>query len=290
MKGGSTSDREQVHGKGGQEHRALDQSLRGGRTPGISTSSIPGNATLLLIGEAVLPMSATATTNGFAVQVHSNAPVRIDLHTSTNDALSRMLAEFAKVRVAAPALHVALGGTFQQPQGTIQISADSLAPASMTNDTLPELKNARAEIVFDLEAVQLREFRGNIAGQPITASGEVPIAAHGEWRSRLQLDKARAELRMPSADLAAFAPFATNLLAPRGTMEVNATLNPGMQVGGFIRVTDASDLCSRCPHSISSMRRSTPRTARAMASPRTCSRTISRPRCTRTSDAGPTSA
>ncbi len=204
-----------------------------------TTNSVTRN-NAVIHGEAVLPLAAIGSSNGFVLQIHSNAPLRVDLHTSTNGVLARLVEQFAKLRVTTPALNVALGGTLERPQGTMHFSADSVAPLTMTNRPLPELKAVRAEVEFNLQSVRLKKLRATIAGQSMEAHAEIPIAAKGDLKTRLQIDKAQGQLRMPSADLAAFVPFATNLLAPRGTLDVTVALQPGMQLSGNILISNAA--------------------------------------------------
>lgn len=192
----------------------------------------------LITGNALLPVTILATTNGFAMNVHSNAPLNIDLSTATNAAIEELLASF--VDVEQPSLQLSLGGTLEKPRGMIDLAARSLEPITLTNRPLPEVKNVRAHIAFNLDEVVLRQLRATIQGQPMTASATVPIADGGSWRERLKIEEARGELNLPSADIAAFAPFATNFLAPRGTLDVNLSLQPGMQLSGQLSITNAA--------------------------------------------------
>ncbi len=155
-------------------------------------------------------------------------------------ALRSLLVEFAKVRAVDPSVQVSLGGTIRQPQGTIQLSAASIAPFAMTNGALPQLKDLRADIALNLNEIRLQELRAMLAGQSIVGTAVIPITDRGDWKSRVQLDKGRADLRMAGAELAAFAPFATNLLAPRGTLDVDIALRPGMELSGHISVKNAA--------------------------------------------------
>ena len=197
-------------------------------------------AEALVHGRAILPITASGTKSGFSFSLHSNAPIEVKFHTATNHLLRELLATFTKADLRNPSMQVALGGTVSRPQGTIEISADSLALPSITNQPLPELKDLRANIEMSPEMIRLRELRATLFGQSMFATAEVPVADGREWRHRLRSDKAHASVQIPSADLAAFAAFATNVLAPRGMLDVSLALEPGMHLSGHISISNAA--------------------------------------------------
>ncbi len=177
------------------------------------------------------------------VLIDKNAPLALDAHTQPNSPFWQNLAHATGITLESPLINARLEGTFQKPAANASIAISRLSfdkarwpkrfPKLPDLPPLPPINDLAAAITTDGSTLDLVQFALRIAGQPVTAS------------ARFTLDKTLAPkletLNFSSnADLAALAPYAGSILAPRGRLQIDINLATGRPLEGRIQLHDAA--------------------------------------------------
>ena len=105
---------------------------------------------------------------------------------------------------------------------------------------IPPLKNIEARIVLDRQRAHVELLSFLVEEQPVTMQGEVPFEFGKSLGDVVQWDKARAQVEIKDAKVAAAARFFPTILLPQGTVNVSARLDPGLQVHGELQLRGAA--------------------------------------------------
>lgn len=173
-----------------------------------------------------------------------NAPMDFTAATRPDAAFWNYLAETTGLLIERPQINLELSGNWQSPQGKITLRVPRIATKpERIKIKLPEAEAIDGLIELDRGQVTLRKLSAAIAGQQIQMEGHLPMQKGGlsalkdmSWRKIIQ--EATGRVQIPGADIAALAPYAPELIAPKGRLEVDVTFAEG-EVGGFIRVENA---------------------------------------------------
>lgn len=131
-----------------------------------------------------------------------------------------------------------LNGSLQSPQGRVTTRVTSLSRDSSTAGARwPEVRDLGMDLALDGATARLNALRFAVEGQPVEVSGSVPLgetieaalAGHLRWPDWRQ---AGLQLRLSQAPVAAFTNYLPAVLAPRGTVSVEARLLPGLRAAG----------------------------------------------------------
>lgn len=179
------------------------------------------------------------------MRIDRDAPLEIVAATAPNAAFWSELAALTGFTLEDPRVSANVKGTWRRPQGDVRLQAARVAvdPARFERP-LPTIEDLNVALVAALDAVRLETFALRVEGQAITAGGTLPVG-EADWSEvfaePLAFARRGAELRLeiPDADLAAFARFLPDVLAPKGRLQVEASYRGG-EIGGNVRLRDAA--------------------------------------------------
>lgn len=179
------------------------------------------------------------------LQIDESGAVALDATAAPNAAFWQKLAELSGVGLLEPKAEAHVKGTWRQPQGQLTLTAARLAvdPKRVTRP-LPAIERIDVSVTGDRRGVTLERFSIQVEGQPVRASGLLPIP-EGSWAEVLKAPLAAAErgadftVELPPAEVAVFARFLPAVLAPQGRIEANLSYRQG-GVHGFVRLHDAA--------------------------------------------------
>jgi len=173
-----------------------------------------------------------------------NAPLDFTAATQPDAAFWTYLAETTGLMIERPQMNLELSGKWQTPSGriTFQLPRIAVNPERFKRK-LPVAEEVAGLIELDRGQIALRRLSATIAGQPLQMEGRLPVPKGGlsalkdaSWKQLVQ--DATGRLQISGAELAAFAPYAPDLLAPKGRLDVDVTFSEG-KANGFVRVDNA---------------------------------------------------
>ncbi len=202
----------------------------------ISTSNQP-----VATAHGFLPVTLQPGNPQGLVQARPDGPVRLQVMTQPRAVFWNYLAQRTGLVLQEPDLQANLSGTWSAPQGRVTLRAAKIQDIR-AKQPLPPLENLRAMLVLDRQVARLEEFTLSVAGQPMTATGQIPLGPRLWADHKLQLPdwrQATGRLQVEHAQLAALAPFFPKLLSPQGILDVNLALRPGGNLEGVATVDGA---------------------------------------------------
>ena len=179
------------------------------------------------------------------LRIDENGAVVLDATAAPNAAFWQKLAAVSGVELKEPDAVANVKGTWKSPEGTVSFKAARVAidPKKVTRP-LPTVEQIDVRVSADRDAVRLDAFSFAVEGQPVRASGRLPVPG-GRWadlfKQPLEVARRGADLRLevPEADVAVFSRFLPAVLAPKGRLEANVTFQNG-NLGGFVKLRDAA--------------------------------------------------
>lgn len=151
----------------------------------------------------------------------------------------------AGLRVEGARVEGELSGSLQSPHGRLNAR---LAAVSRDGATLtarwPELRDLEIDLTLDAATARLKALRFEIEGQPVVVSGTLPLGEMVEAVRAARLPRpdwrdASLQVRLEQAPVAAFTNYLPAVLAPRGTIHVDAQLLPGLRAAGELTLEGA---------------------------------------------------
>jgi translocation and assembly module TamB len=166
----------------------------------------------------------------FRAETLPQAPIWADLNRLTGFDLRR------------PSALITLEGTLERPRGVLEASVQELTFHDPERP-LPTLRQLEARATLDADQIRLENLALLVEGQPVRAWGTLPLG-EAFWRGlggeNLLPNWENADLRLEidHAQLAPFARFAPEMLAPQGRLDLSLHYRPGPNLFGTLRVTD----------------------------------------------------
>ena len=190
-------------------------------------------------GHGVLPLTIEPGRAPNIINVQMDQPVDFSASTRTNAAFWNEMASLVGIRFDAPQLELNISGTPRTPQGKVTLTARRIEFLKSMNAL--RLEQLTANLTIDQSRAKLDEFKALVQGQPITATGEFPLTGKlfGDFRTMIDLDRSTAHVAATNAQLVAFAPLLSNVLAPRGRVSFDLSVEPKRQINGSLTLTDA---------------------------------------------------
>lgn len=192
-----------------------------------------------------LPMVVTVDPTP-RLALDETAPLELTASTEPDSPLWATLTAFTGLQLEAPSARADLQGTLRQPRGELQVSAArlSLAPGR-SRFPMPELADLALALRFDREAATLANFSAKLDGQPVQASGRLPMgdeAWQQLWRAPAKVDwrKAEARVEIPEAELAPLARRFPALVTSQGRLRARVELAPGGIFSGSLHLDGAA--------------------------------------------------
>lgn len=199
----------------------------------------------VILGSGHLPLSVWLQ-DAPLLRIREEGDLAFALTSQPNPAFWQQLAEITGVLLEQPGVRADLRGTWNRPEGELQIQADRVTVDALRWDRpVPEISGLTLHLRGDGGGLILDEFHVQIAGQAVRARGRLPVEV-GEWdqarEAPLEFLRRSGELRIeiPDAEVAALARYAPGYLAPVGRLQVDLQMNPGSELSGFIRLQGAA--------------------------------------------------
>lgn len=178
--------------------------------------------------EAVLPVHLGPGYKKW-MEVDEAGEVRVRAQSYPQAELWRQLEELTQLVIRNPAINLEITGTKRLPQVDLEVQIQEVRPAK-PNPKLPALREFETEVHYDGQLLELERLQGLVEGQLVQASAEMPFYLDEPWRQ--QLVKARGRFQIPKMDLTPILQPWTNLLIPRGQLQADIMLEPGLKWGG----------------------------------------------------------
>lgn len=168
------------------------------------------------------------------------------LQLKENLAVWEALNAHTQIDVRNPRLEVDIAGTWRQPRGEGYLGIDQIvfSAEAGSDSPWPVVSEIEAKLVDDGTGLVVDPLTAKVDGQVITFQGELPFTPE-EW-SRLSADpmaffrdEGRGRIKIPRAELAAFAKFLPAYLVPTGELEVDLSYAPEAGTNGRIQLQNA---------------------------------------------------
>lgn len=230
---------------GGGRMAAVNTATRGDRE-GLRIEALratEGNDTVVN-ASGFLPVTLTPAAPNW-LNIDEGGAVTLDATAAPNAAFWQKLAELSGVGLEDPKAEAHVKGTWRQPQGQLTLTAARLSvdPKRVTRP-LPSIERIDVAVTGDRRGVTLDRFAIHVEGQPVRASGLLPIP-DGSWADVVNAPLAAVErggnltVEFPAADVAVFSRFLPEVLAPQGRIEAKLSYKEG-GVHGYVRLQDAA--------------------------------------------------
>lgn len=148
--------------------------------------------------------------------------------------------------VERPELDLQLTGSAATPNGRLRFTAEKIRSAnSLAGFELPALEGPRIEVNLDESGLLRADGEGRLAGQRGVLTARLPLDLAGLTNGTVAFDRSlleplEASLRLPAWDLAPLAAMFPDYLSPQGTLDVTATVQPGLAINADLWVTNAA--------------------------------------------------
>lgn len=183
-----------------------------------------------------LPLTLTPG-GGTLVHIKPEGAVAWDASVVPDSAVWDQLAELAGIELKLPRAELHVRGTWAQPEGSVELAAArvAIAPGKIARH-FPPVDDFELRLTGNRSQAVLERLTARVEGQLIQASARVP-APRGGWQTlasdplaALSPD-AEGRLEIPSAEIAAFRDFLPGMIAPAGTLEIDAAWRDGALAG-----------------------------------------------------------
>ena len=179
------------------------------------------------------------------LHIDEMGPVVIEATAAPNAAFWQKLAALSGVELKEPQASAKVKGSWRLPEGqvTLQAARLSIDPKRIARP-LPAIERIDVSITGDRQGVKLDRFSINVEGQPVRATGRLPVPEDG-WAEVIKSPWAAAtrgsdlQLEIPEAEVAVFARFLPAVLAPQGRFQATLAYQDG-GINGFVRLRDAA--------------------------------------------------
>ncbi len=222
---------------GGKNSAALSAALRGDET-GLRIEELSvieeGKAVVGAIGKIPLRVNPTAAQ---LWEFLPDGELALNVTTAPTARFWTQLGEFTGLAVQAPEAVARVTGTWARPQGTINLKAARVTADPLRfKQPLPTVEALDLELAADTGGVRLVRLAAGIEGQAVRASARMPVAADtwrgfasGRWPGLRPGTEARIDL--PEGEIAAFARFLPEWVAPRGRLAADVSFRNGTLEG-----------------------------------------------------------
>jgi translocation and assembly module TamB len=181
-----------------------------------------------------------------SVQIEPGGALIIEAATDSNTAFWGKIEALTGVRFKEPHATAHMTGTWARPSGEIRVTAAQVAvDPQRFRRPLPAVDALDIVLTGDRGVLKLDTFSAKIEGQEVRAQGRLPID-DGGW-DKLRQDplafaqgNAEVHLEVPDAELAAFTPFLSPCLAPKGRLQLDLNYSAGGSLKGFLKLHDAA--------------------------------------------------
>lgn len=203
----------------------------------ISNLAVVDSGGPLVTASGFLPLTVHPGSGGDLVRLESSRPIQFSAQASSTSALWQEIGRKAGVDFKGPELSFHAEGTPESPRGGFSVKLDQLVVRS-TNAPPVELRNLVLRTEFDRKEARIELARVLVQGQPVEATGTLPLG--WQFWSRFptnpvpDLGEAELRLRLQQAPISAFALLYPKLLAPEGQVQADLALRQGGAYGEVV--------------------------------------------------------
>lgn len=213
-----------------------------GNASGISISNlvVSSQARPVVNGSGFLPVTLWPEQGKSGFHIETNGSFQAELATTPNPRFWSQFSALGPVQITEPSAHLSVSGNLSSPQGHLEFGIRQAKVHLRPN--LPELsiQDIQARVNLSQQGISLQQLHFLAEGQPITVNATLPWPAKFEkWRQAFDWSNITAQISIPRAEIAPLAPFATNIIAPKGHFSIYLTSNKGI-LSGEATVFDAA--------------------------------------------------
>ncbi len=216
----------------------------GGDAEGISILKAVGGteSEAVVTGKGFLPITFEPANASNLIQVLPKQRIDFLAETTPNPQFWERVARWVGADFRDPNISIALSGTVDSPTGKVRASAKEIVlKFGKPGQPIPRFENLVADFDLVRDRVALNRFEILVEGQPVRATGELPLPKKFDapWKEILDWRKANANLQIVDAQIASFARLFPELVAPLGTFNLDVRAARG-QLDGELRLEDAA--------------------------------------------------
>jgi len=197
-----------------------------------------------ITGNGALPVTISPASHPF-LAVNSDAAMSFSAATRPDARFWRYFADATGLMFEHPQLNLELSGTWRAPRGKITLQMPRVAPLpDRFKRKIPEAEGVDVLVELDRDQIVLNKLSASVDGQQVQLDGRLPIPKGGvqalknsSWKQLVR--QATGHMQLPSAELSAIAAYAPTLIAPKGRLSIDVSLDHG-QARGFLRIENAA--------------------------------------------------
>jgi translocation and assembly module TamB len=226
---------------------SMQGSLRGGpagaEADRVIVSSKSGEVVSI---HGTMPITIVpGSTNGW-LNLNEEKPIDLRAVTTPNKIFWDGLTGLIGFQLSDPLVDLSLRGTLSRPEGVAYLKAERLEWKVSTNTIAPPtMERVQVAASFEQGRVQLKTFSVELEGQPVRASGELPLGKHF-WTELVRKgelpdwQQSRGRLEIVDARLDLFARYLPKVLSPQGRLSLEVEIQPGARLAGQLEITNAA--------------------------------------------------
>jgi len=208
----------------------------------ISNASVSRSGSTIASAKGSLPLRLLPGSGWRAFEFLTNSPVAFAVETWPDRQVWDEIGRLTGLEYRSPNVQAKLEGTWKSLEGFIRADIAALK-LSRTNQPLPELQDLHLIARINHSSARIEQFTFQVQKQHLRAEGQIPLGdgyrgALGksywpDWR------QARARIVGDRIAIAAFEPLFPTLLSPQGEIKLDLNLNPGLNLGGGLQISNA---------------------------------------------------
>ncbi|MGZ5566744.1 MAG: translocation/assembly module TamB domain-containing protein [Limisphaerales bacterium] len=207
------------------------------------TLSQQGQAVAAAFGVLPITIEPARADSGLTniIRMHGDDRINFRATTRTNIAFWGAVTRGLPATISSPTIDVAIDGTLNNPHGIVHCAIPAGTINLLTISNRLAFSNFKADIGLSRREMILTNLSALLEGQPISATGTLPLPADIEhnWRKITDWRKARVQIRAANVEIAPFAGLQRRFISPQGTVSANINLDRG-EVDGSLAVIDAA--------------------------------------------------
>jgi translocation and assembly module TamB len=170
-------------------------------------------------------------------RIDQDNPLEFEINSEPASPLWPMLAAQAGIELTAASARAKLTGTLRQPQGDLQVRVGRIRMMDGKHtQTLPDVDHLTVEMHADRREIALKSLSGLVAGQKITAGGQLPMDDsrwNDLWSAPQKFDWGKAEgyVEIVHANLAPLAQRIRAIPLVQGTVDGRVEAKDGRFTG-----------------------------------------------------------
>ena len=213
---------------------------------GLTLSDLAVNGTngAIVTAQGFLPLSVHPLAPVRPIRLSSRENLDFQLRTAPNKPFWNTVADLAGLRLEEPFVSLEVSGTTRKPAGTLSFQVATVE-LLQTNQPLPVVRNLAGSVQLSEAALTIPGIELEIEGEPLRLTAQAPLGEpfwdlQPEQIQAWLLTNTTARLRAPDFQVAPFARFFPEYVAPQGRVRIDAGLEPGLNLSGAILATNIS--------------------------------------------------